>query len=254
MEKFETVLVDRHEGVAVVTMNRPEAFNACSQQLGEELVQAIEAVNADNSIRVGVLTGAGQAFCAGADLKDMGFLADPESMTAIKNIVGGVVGGLNKAPKPWISAVNGACVGVAGGYAMSCALSVMAEEAYILVPFTRLAVVPDGGVTWQLARHLGPKRAYSIIANSEKLSASKCLELGLCNQVVPGDQLMDVVLSMAQDLAEKSSCSLGYSQQLVNEAMETDLHTMIGQELKLQETCIRSDEFRENAAKLIKKS
>ena len=90
-----------------------------------------------------------------------------------------------EAPKPWISAVNGACAGIGSAFAMVCDLTVMAEDAYIYQAFAAISLVPDGGATWHLVRTLGRKRAYEVIATGEKITARKCLEWGLCNRVVP---------------------------------------------------------------------
>ena len=132
-----------------------------------------------------------------------------------------------EAGKPWISAVQGAAAGIGSAYAMSCDLTVMAEDAYIYQAFASIGLVPDGGATWHLTRLLGRKRAYELIATGERVPAQRCLEWGLCNRVVPRERLQDEVFEWAEALAGRAPLSLRYAKEAIRTAAESDLDVQV---------------------------
>lgn len=254
MSNYETVLVERHGDVAVVTLNRPAQLNSFDATLRRELLRAVREVNQDQSVRVAILAGAGRSFCAGADLMESAengddFRVDDQLNHEYKPILLELV----DAPQPWISAVNGAAAGIGSAFAMTCDLTVMAEDAYLFQAFTAISLVPDGGATWHLARTLGRKRAYEVIVSGEKIKAHKCLDWGLCNRVVPSDQLLEETLAWARELAGRAPLSLRYAKQGLNQAMEDDLDRTISAEARLQAICIASDDAREGVAAFVEK-
>jgi 2-(1,2-epoxy-1,2-dihydrophenyl)acetyl-CoA isomerase len=252
VSEYENVIVERHGQVAVVTLNRPDSLNAFNSAMLTDLLPAIAEVNDDENIRVGILTGMGRAFSAGADLnEDMGpgFLVEDQLNGQYKPILMS----LTNAPQPWMSAVNGPAAGVGSAFAMVCDLSVMAQDAYIYQAFTAIGLVPDGGATWHLVHTLGRKRAYELIVSGEKLRAQKCLELGLCNRVVAPEALLESALEWAQELTAKAPLSLRYAKQALNSAMEESLADTISSEAKLQHLCITSEDSREGVAAFTQK-
>jgi 2-(1,2-epoxy-1,2-dihydrophenyl)acetyl-CoA isomerase len=252
MANYETVTVARHDQVALVTLNRPESLNAFNAALRRDLLQAVLEVNADDSIRVVVLAGAGRAFCAGADLSEVaGDDFDVEHQ--LNNEYKPVLMAITDSPKPWISAVNGAAAGVGSSFAMVCDLTVMAENAYIYQAFAAISLVPDGGATWHLARTLGRKRAYELIVSGEKLPAARCQELGLCNRVVPADALLDSALQWAQELAGKAPLALRHAKAALNFAMEQSVADTITEEARLQAICIASADASEGVSAFVEK-
>ena len=254
MRNYETVLVERHDSVAVVSLNRPDKLNSFDSVLRRELLLAVREVNEDDSVRVVVLTGAGRAFSAGADLADM-----PEDKTnfRVEDQLNGeykpALMEIHEAPKPWISAVNGACAGIGSALGMVCDLTVMAEDAYIYQAFAAISLVPDGGATWHLVRTLGRKRAYEVIVTGEKIRADKCLQWGLCNRVVPADKLLEETLAWANEIAAKAPLSLRYAKQALNAAVENSVSDTISAEAKLQHTCITSEDAQEGVVAFMQK-
>ena len=254
MSKYETVLVERHGAVAVVSLNRPDKLNSFNGPLRRDLLLAVREVNDDDSVRVVVLTGAGRAFSAGADLADM-----PEDKTnfRVEDQLNGeykpALMEIHEATKPWISAINGACAGIGSAFGMVCDLTVMADDAYIYQAFAGISLVPDGGATWHLVRTLGRKRAYEVIVTGEKIRADKCLQWGLCNRVVPADKLLEETLAWAREIAARAPLSLRYAKQAVNAAIEDSVSETISAEAKLQHICITSADAQEGVIAFMQK-
>jgi 2-(1,2-epoxy-1,2-dihydrophenyl)acetyl-CoA isomerase len=252
MANYETVTVENHGSVALVSFNRPDSLNAFSAALRRAIMQAVQSVNADDSVRVAVLTGSGRAFSAGADLAEVAgddFDVERQLISEYKPALMAIT----NAPKPWISAVNGAAAGVGSSFAMVCDLTVMADNAFLYQAFAAISLIPDGGATWHLARTLGRKRAYELINSGEKLAAARCHELGLCNRVVPAESLLADTLQWAQELAGKAPLSLRYAKQALNFAMEHDVDETISREAALQKLCIDSEDAAEGVAAFMAK-
>tara|TARA_R110002072_G_scaffold297433_1_gene470239 strand:+ start:5870 stop:6697 length:828 start_codon:yes stop_codon:yes gene_type:complete len=254
MSNYETVLIAHHGAVAVVSLNRPDKLNSFDGALRRELLLAVREVNGDDTVRVVILTGEGRVFSAGADLSEApqdgaNFRVEDQLNGEFKPSLMEI----HAAPKPWISAINGACAGIGSAYGMVCDLTVMADDAFIYQAFAAIGLVPDGGATWHLARTLGRKRAYEIIATGEKLKAQKCLEWGLCNRVVPAEKLLESTLEWAQELAAKAPLSLRYAKQALNEALEMSVGETISAEARLQHECITSEDAAEGAAAFLQK-
>ena len=254
MSNYNTVTIQRNKGVAVVTLNRPESLNAFNAELRHELRRAVREVNDDDSIRVVILTGAGRAFCAGADLAET---AENPATFRVEDQLNGeykpILLEMNSAPKPWIAAINGAAAGIGSAFAMNCDLVMMADDAYIYQAFAAIGLVPEGGATWHLVRTLGRHRAYEVIASGEKLRAQKCLDWGLCNRVVPADELSAQALDWAQQLAAKSPLALRYAKQVLNAATDISVGETISYEAKMQHLCVSSSDATEGVAAFIEK-
>lgn len=252
MSDYGTVTIERQGAVAIVSMNRPNALNAFNADLRRELTLAVEEINADDVVRVAILTGAGRAFSAGADLSEK---AGPNAsvIDQLNNEYKPVLMSICSAPKPWISAVNGAAAGIGSAFAMNCDLTVMAQDAYIYQAFAAIGLIPDGGATWHLARTLGRKRAYELIVSGEKVGAEKCLQLGLCNRVATNENLLSDTISWAQELAAKSPLSLRYAKQALNDAMDCSVDETISNEALLQDICVASEDAREGVVAFMQK-
>ena len=252
MTTHQSILIERDGPVAIVSFNRPDSLNAIEANIRKELQAAIKEVNDDTNIRVVILTGVGRAFCAGADLTE----ALPEGTSfedGLNQQYKPVLMAISDAPKPWISAVNGAAAGIGSAFAMACDLTLMAEDAYLYQAFAAIGLIPDGGATWHLAHTVGRKKAFELIAFGEKLIASDCLQLGLCNRVVPADKLINEAKSMAKVLAAKAPLSLRYAKEAMNAAMSHDLADTISIEARLQEICANSEDAKEGGLAFLQK-
>ncbi len=252
MNHYETISVERRGHVAIVSLDRPDVLNAFNTAMCRELFTAVEEVNKDDEIRVAILTGAGRAFSAGADLGEIQG-NDTSIIDRLNNDYKPTLVAITNAPQPWISAVNGAAAGIASAFAMCCDLTVMADNAYIYQAFTAIGLIPDGGATWHLVHTLGRKRAYEMIIAGEKVGAQKCLDLGLCNRVVAADALLPETLSWADALVAKAPLSLRYAKQALNDAIKNTMEDTISNEANLQHICITSDDAAEGVSAFMEK-
>lgn len=254
MANYETVTVERKGAVAIITLNRPEALNAFSPAQSRDTLNAAREVNSDDSVRAVILAGAGRSFGAGVDLSGV---SDGDSLQRADDTLNiqfkPVIMEIYRAPKLWISAVQGAAAGISSAFAMVCDLTVMGEDAYIYQAFTAISLIPDGGATWHLVRTLGRKRAYEVIVTGEKLPAEKCLEWGLCNRVVPTEQLMSETLQWAEELATRAPLSLRYAKQVVADAAEEDFPRTMAIEADLQLICSESEDAKEGVTAFFEK-
>jgi 2-(1,2-epoxy-1,2-dihydrophenyl)acetyl-CoA isomerase len=246
------VLSERHGAVALLTIDRPATRNALSGEVAGALHAALVAVAADRSVRAVVLTGAGGAFSAGADLKE-GLPSDRRVEEVINERYRPsleLIGGMDK---PVIAAIPGPAAGIGMSYALACDLIVMAEDGFLLSPFAAISLVPDGGATWFLARQIGYHRAFQLCVETEKVPAARCLELGLANRVVPGAELVEHALGWAAELAERAPVAIAATKQAMRQAMHLSWNDTVSAEARLQNTCVASSDAREGIAAFLEK-
>ena len=196
---FKFLTLERHDGVATITLNRPDAFNALSLGLGRDLFHASLEVDEDPAVRCVVVTGAGRAFCAGGDVKD--FVDNLERIgVLVKELttyLHGAVSRFCRSDKPIIMAVNGVAAGGGLSFALSGDLVVAAESARFTMAYSKIAATPDGSSSYFLPRLVGLRRAMELYFTNRVLSAQEALEWGLVTRVVPDAELASTVAAMA---------------------------------------------------------
>jgi 2-(1,2-epoxy-1,2-dihydrophenyl)acetyl-CoA isomerase len=245
---MSVVLQERRGAVAILTLNRPESLNGFTTELRLALKTALEAVAADASVRAVVLTGAGRGFSAGADLKAEPMTAGAVVERQLNEEYGAALRTIATMPKPVIAAVNGFATGIGGSFALVCDLVVMGQNAFFQVPFNKIALVPDGGMSWLLTERVGHRRAFEIAVSGERVPAARCLEWGLANRIVPDETVLDAAVAWATELCEAAPIALGHMKQLLRSAPALGYDRTIGAEARLQAPCIDSADFREGVA------
>jgi enoyl-CoA hydratase/carnithine racemase len=217
-----TLLVEDRGAVRILTMNRPEKRNALNTALTRDLLDALRAADRDESIRVIVLTGAGQGFCAGADLSEFKGLKDPQAAEARAELTMQLHLVFSRMSTPVIAAINGAAMGGGAGLAIAGDLAVMAEDAKLGYPETKHGIVA-AIVLGNLVRQAGRKAAFELVAFGEPIDAQRALGLGLINKVSPkGDALKDA-LAMAEKLAALSGPAIAETKKLFHEVADLPL-------------------------------
>ena len=239
-----TVLYEQQDNVAIISLNRPDSLNGFTTELCAELLQAFEKAQSDEGIRVIVLTGEGRAFSAGADLKQ-GFVGDRTTQGKLLLDYAPVLTAISEIPKPVIAAVPGFAAGIGLSFALHSDLLVMADDAFLLSPFTTISLVPDGGANWLLVRQLGYHRAYQLSIESERVTAARCLELGIANKVVPASNLRDASVAWAGELSKRAPLSLAATKKVMRHAMDHDWHSCFTMEAQEQQKLRESEDAKE---------
>jgi len=226
---YQTLTVERAGGVATLTLNRPEAFNALNRMLGRALFDDVLEVDEDPAVRCIVITGAGKAFCAGGDVKDF---ADNLSRIGIvikelTTYLHGAVSRLARTEKPVVMAINGMAAG--GGFSLALAgdLVIAAESARFIMAYTKIAATPDGSSSYFLPRLVGLRRALELYLTNRMLTAREALEWGMVTRVVPDAEFRAHVDALARELAQGPTKAFGGAKRLFHQSTWESLETQM---------------------------
>ncbi|MEM9172245.1 MAG: enoyl-CoA hydratase-related protein [Pseudomonadota bacterium] len=241
MSSENAAIVSIDGAVATVTMNRADAMNAFNQDQRLALTEALRQVGADKSVRAVVLTGAGRAFSAGADL-NAGFPQDVTVEQQLQREYRPSFNEIIQMPKPVIAAINGAAAGIGLSFALICDLAVMANSAFFLAPFSTISLVPDGGANWLLQKQLGYKRAFQLCVEAERLDSARALEWGLVNRVVESDAVLSNATQWATELAARAPLSVVATKRAMRHAESADWASTFDMEAAMQSELVGSDD------------
>ena len=254
---FETVLYSLDNGVATIQMNRPDALNALSLQLGKDLAAAVHQAITDDA-RAAILTGSGRAFCSGGDLREMKAMGESEGnieafLDAPLKALHEVIRLIRETPIPFVAAVNGVCAGAGTNFALACDLVLAAEDASFNEAFVRIGLSPDCGGTFFLPRAIGEKRAAEMLMTGMTVSAQRAVEIGMINRVVPASELMNEAGKLATSLATCPTGSLGRIKRMLNATFSNDLTKQLSLEADCQIESGRSSDFQEGVTAFFEK-
>jgi 2-(1,2-epoxy-1,2-dihydrophenyl)acetyl-CoA isomerase len=225
---FETLLVDRADGIVTITMNRPEKKNAANGAMWDELLENFREVAASSTDRVVVLTGAGGAFCSGADVSGMGG-GDVHGLASMRHI-SDVVLALHRIPQPTIAKVRGVATGAGMNMALLCDLVIAGDTARFSEIFARRGLTIDFGGSWALPRRIGMHRAKELTLLADIIDAAEADRIGLVNRVVPDGDLDKVVDDLAARLAAGPPIALAQAKRLLNNAVGITLEQALDEE------------------------
>jgi 2-(1,2-epoxy-1,2-dihydrophenyl)acetyl-CoA isomerase len=220
--------------VATITLDRPDALNALTVALKEELLAAFAAVAGDDALRAVVLTGAGRAFCAGQDLRER---LEPDAAPLADEIrlrYNPLIRAMRGLPKPIVGAINGIAAGAGASLAFACDIRIAAEDATFLLAFGRVGLIPDSGATWLLPRLVGGAKAAELALMSEPLSAADAERFGLVARVVPGDALLAEARALAARLAAGAPRALALTKAALDASWDASLDSQLEAEAVLQ--------------------
>ena len=255
--KLETVLYTFENNVATIQMNRPEALNALSLQLGKDLAVAVRQAVADDA-RAGVLTGSGRAFCSGGDLREMKAMGEAEGsieafLDAPLKALHEVIRLIRETPIPFVAAVNGVCAGAGTNFALACDLVIAGDDASFNEAFVRIGLSPDCGGSFFLPRAIGEKLAAEALMTGSTISAQRAAEIGMINRVVPAAELMSEALSLAAKLAAGPTAAIGRVKKMLNATFSNDLTEQLALEADCQVESGRSADFKEGVTAFFEK-
>jgi len=237
MTQYDQILYEVDDPVATITLNRPETMNGFSQAMGAEVRHAVSQAEADPRVVGIVLTGAGRAFCAGADMKVLTAITDGTGSADTgeglevpvdpdrPDDLAGEYTYLMAGRKPVVAAINGACAGMAVPIALACDVRFMAEDAPLLTAFAPRGLIAEWGLSWLLARLVGPGVAMDLLLSSRKVPGSECAALGLVNAAMPADEVLPHAVAYVRGLAERCSPA---SMAVMKRQVYSQLHTGLG--------------------------
>ncbi len=224
---YEIIQVEVRDRAGLVRLNRPEALNALNSTVMSELVDALEAFDADPEVGAAVITGDARAFAAGADIKEM---ADASAVDMLRSDRIGYWDRLRRVKIPVIAAVSGWCLGGGNELAMACDMIVASETARFGQPEINLGVIPGAGGTQRLTRAVGKSLAMEMVLNNRHLSAAEAQQYGLVNRVVPVEVYLDQALELANEIAARAPIAVRLGKEMVNQAFESHLADGIADE------------------------
>ena len=249
---YETILVERRDRVAIITINRPEKRNALNIQTRAEGAAALDELRADDSVQVVVITGAGdKAFIAGADIAEFAnrtALAQRQVMMERS-----LFNAIDNFPKPIIAMVNGYCLGGGCEIALACDIRIASDRASFGQPEINLGIIPGGGGTQRLTKLVGEGKAMEMILSGGIVDAQSALPIGLVNHVVPADQLETRTMEIANRIAEKSPIALRLAKEAVKVAARSNLDEGLRREIDLFALCFSSEDKDEGVKAFLEK-
>lgn len=253
----EHLLVEVRDGVALLTLNRPERLNALSPEMVQGGIAALERLAVDPAVGCIVLTGAERGFCAGGDVAAMnaGVAANLtyEQRLDLQRARHRFSGLLHSIPKVTIAAINGAAAGAGLGIALACDLRIASDQAKLTTAFSKVGLSGDFGITWPLTRLLGEAKAKELLLLSDVLTAEQALAVGLVNRVVPHGELMPRTFELAARIAGGPQVSFRYIKENVGLASVQDYQTMLDREALTHLRCTETDDHKEGARAFVEK-
>ena len=242
--------------VGTLTLDRPEKLNAFFGRMRDTIADGLERLGGDEAVRAVIVTGAGRAFSAGADVGYLRELLERDALEEFSDLVDAgrrVVKAVVEMPKPVLAALNGPAAGGGANLALACDLRIASERASIGQTFSRIGLHPDWGGTYLLPRLVGRGRAAELFFFAEMVEAEEALRVGLVNRVVPHERLMDVAREWAERLAAKPALPLRLAKEALRRSLSSGFDEMLDYELEAQRRCFRSADAREGVAAFVEK-
>ena len=252
MEAYHTISLDKKAGIGYLTLNRPEVRNAFNQEMIDELCDALRCFDGDEEIWVLIITGAGKAFQAGADIAELSVMAPMNILRWNEGIVR-INAALEKLRQPVIAAINGAAMGGGMELAISCTLRVIAESAKMALPEVKLGIIPGTGGTQRLPRLIGKGRAAELLLTGAVINARDAYDIGLVNKVAPDNKVVEA----AEELARRVMANAPIAVEMAKDALE------VGKDLPLEHavqysqkncvTCFSTEDMKEGMTAFLEK-
>lgn len=242
---LECIQYDVVDGVATITLNRPEVFNAFNDQQSYELQDVLKQAKRDAEVRVVVLTGAGKAFCSGQDLKAIAQSENRSLSESLYKRYNPIIKAMRELPKPIICRLNGVAAGAGCSLALASDMIVAAENASLIEVFINVGLVLDSGSSYFLPRLVGSARAFELATMGTKVSAKQAYDWGMVNRVVPAEELDQAVAEIVNYYKQAPTKAIALMKTMLNKSFHSDLDTMLEYEAYCQEIAGRSEDNKE---------
>jgi 2-(1,2-epoxy-1,2-dihydrophenyl)acetyl-CoA isomerase len=250
---FQFLTYVKKEGVATVSFNRPEVYNALNDRITYELQDALKAIAKDDEVRVVVLTGVGKAFCSGQDLKDSSKQGKRSFMDSLHKRYNPIVAAMRSLPKPIVCRLNGVAAGAGCSLALACDIIVASEEATMIEVFVNIGLVPDSGSAYFLPKLVGMAKAFELCSMGQRVKALEALQLGLVNKVVATAELDDAVKQYTDYFAFAPTKAIGLIKKMLNKSTTASLDEMLEYEAYCQEIAGATHDHKEGVQAFLEK-
>jgi enoyl-CoA hydratase len=250
---YSTLRFETDGALGIVTLERPDRLNAIDRAMTGELADLVGWLETDNSVRVVIVTGAGRAFCAGADIKERAESPDDLSVQRTASVISPTFRRLERLSQITIAAINGPAAGGGLELALACDLRIASSAARMALPEVTLGILPGAGGTQRLPRLVGPARAKEMMLFGEFVDAAKALDWGIVNAVAEPEELIDVARAWANGLLDMAPLSLAHIKGAVNVAMDSDLDSGIQYEQRVSTIVAMSEDRREGQRAFVEK-
>ena len=252
MKSYKTILLEKKEGIGYLTLNRPEVRNAFNQEMIDELRDALRNIDKDEEIRVLIITGAGKAFQAGADIAELSVMTPMEILRWNEGIVR-INAALEKLRQPIIAAINGAAMGGGLELAISCTLRIIAESAKMAIPEVKLGIIPGTGGTQRLPRLIGKGRAAELLLTGEIINAQDAYHMGLVNRVAPDNKVVEAAEEMAHRIMSNAPIAVEMAKDALEIGKDLPLEHAVQYSQKNCVTCFSTEDMKEGMAAFLEK-
>jgi 2-(1,2-epoxy-1,2-dihydrophenyl)acetyl-CoA isomerase len=253
---YNTIEYEVDSGVAVLTLNRPDALNSFTVEMHGEVLEVLQSAAGDRSVRAVLITGKGRGFCAGQDLNDRA-VSPGESMPdlgeSVENYYNPLIRRITTMEKPVICAVNGVAAGAGANIALACDIVIAARSANFIESFAKLGLIPDSGGTWHLPRLVGMARAKGLAMLGPKVSAEQAEAWGMIWQVVDDDALMDAALGLAKQMATQPTRGFAFTKQAFAASAANSLDQQLDLERDLMRAAGRTHDYQEGVKAFLEK-
>lgn len=251
---YETILFDISNGVASITLNRPETLNAFNDTMIAETTAAFKQCGRDTAARCVVITGAGRAFSSGQDLSDVNDRGDDFSIGEhLRHGYNRLIQQMVSLEKPIIGSINGVAAGAGCSVALAADIRIASDKASFIQVFSKVGLVPDSGSTWILPRLIGYARAYEMAITADKIPAEQAFAWGMVNSVVPAEQLPEITAAWAAKLAAGPTLAFGLTKRAMLRGFNSSLNEALEYEAFLQELAGRSEDNKEGVQAFLEK-
>ena len=245
---FNAILLDIAEGIAKITLNRPDKLNAITAEMHAELRQALQIIRADSEVRVLTITGAGRGFCSGQDLSERRSGSPADVGSSLEKNYNPLLKQLRALPYPVVCAVNGVAAGAGCNLALACDIVIAARSATFIQAFSRIGLIPDAGGTFTLPRLAGTARAMAAALLAEPVSAERAEQWGMIWKCVDDNQLTPEANALARRLAAGATRALGLTKRAIYASAANDFEQQLDLERDLQQEAASSADFREGVS------
>lgn len=249
---MSSVLFDLQEGVARITLNRPDKLNSFNREMALLLQQYLDDCNS-KAVRSVLLTGSGKGFCAGQDLAELTGEHPPTMTQILSEHYNPIITKIRNLPKPVIAAVNGVAAGAGANIALCCDIVVASEQAAFIQAFSKIGLIPDSGGTFFLPRLIGFQRASALMMLGDKLTASEALSMGLLYKIFPAAEFMTAAGNLASQLGQLPTRGLALTKHALNQSFQNNLEQQLELEDRFQQEAALTVDYREGVSAFLEK-